>query len=100
MLGLGKTPMGYPPFSGDEPVSFAGAQIMPQSFWVIGLALAFMLLTHWFFERTLLGKSLRATAVDRDAAALAGIDVRRTVMVAFMLAAMAGGVAGVIITPL
>ncbi|WP_353194289.1 branched-chain amino acid ABC transporter permease [Pusillimonas noertemannii] len=100
MVGLGKTPMGYPAFSGDSPVSVAGMQIMPQSFWVIGLALAFMALMHWFFEYTLMGKSLRATAVDRDAAALAGIDVRRTIMLAFVLAAMAGGVAGVIITPL
>jgi branched-chain amino acid transport system permease protein len=83
MLGLGKTPMGYPAFSGDTPVPLAGAQIPPQSFWVMGVALLFMLGTHFFFERTLLGKTLRATAIDRDAAALVGINVRRSVTVAF-----------------
>ncbi|RSF01308.1 branched-chain amino acid ABC transporter permease [Achromobacter aegrifaciens] len=100
MLGLGKTPMGYPAFSGDTPVPLAGAQIPPQSFWVMGVALLFMLGTHFFFDRTLLGKTLRATAIDRDAAALVGINVRRSVTVAFVLAALAGGIAGVIIAPL
>src|SRR3546814_85538 len=100
MLVLGKTPMGYPSFSGDQPVMLGGASIAPQSFWVLGLAFAFMLMTQFFFERTLLGKSMRAAAADRDAAALVGIDVKRSVMWAFMLAALAGGLAGVIITPL
>jgi branched-chain amino acid transport system permease protein len=81
-------------------VPLAGAQIPPQSFWVMGVALLFMLGTHFFFERTLLGKTLRATAIDRDAAALVGINVRRSVTVAFVLAALAGGIAGVIIAPL
>jgi branched-chain amino acid transport system permease protein len=100
MLILGKTPMGYPAFSGDQPVMLGGASITPQSFWVLGLAFAFMLMTQFFFERTLLGKTMRAAAADRDAAALVGINVKRSVMWAFMLAALAGGVAGVIITPI
>jgi branched-chain amino acid transport system permease protein len=100
MLTLGKTPMGYPAFSGDTPLHLAGASIRPQSFWVLGLAALFMLLIHLFFEHTLLGKTMRATAADRDAAALVGINVRRSVTWAFVLAALAGGLAGVIITPL
>ncbi len=100
MLVLGKTPMGYPPFSGDTPIMISGASVQPQSFWVLGLALAFMWLTHFFFERTLLGKTMRAAAADRDAASLMGINVKRSVMWAFVLAAVAGGLAGVIITPL
>lgn len=100
MITLGKTPMGYPAFSSQSVVTLGGVRVMTQSFWVIGLALLFMAITHWFFERTLLGKSLRATAVDREAAALAGINVKRTVMVAFTLGAVASAVAGVIITPM
>ncbi len=100
MLVLGKTPMGYPAFSGDVPVMVAGASIQPQSFWVLGVAGVFMLLTDWFFKHTLLGKTMRATAADRDAAALVGISVKRSVTWAFLLAALAGGLAGVIITPL
>ena len=100
MLVLGKTPMGYPAFSGSAAVRFGDVSVVPQSFWVVGVAVFFMLLVHWFFERTLLGKSMRASAADRDAAALMGINVRRTIMWSFCLAALAGGVAGVIITPI
>lgn len=100
MLVLGKTPMGYPAFSGDSPLRVGGVSVEPQSLWVLGLAALFMVLVHLFFEHTLLGKTMRATAADRDAAALVGINVRRSVTWAFVLAALAGGLAGVIITPL
>lgn len=100
MLTLGKTPMGYPAFSGDTPVSVAGAAVQPQTFWVIGITLCFIVATHYFFEKTLVGKSLRATAADADAAALVGINIKRSGMWTFLIAAAAGGLAGVIITPL
>ncbi len=100
MLTLGKLPMGYPSFSGDTPIQAMDIRIQPQSLWILGITLLFMLATHYFFEKTLMGKSLRATAADRDAAALVGINVRRSGMWTFMLAALAGGLAGVIITPM
>ncbi|MBP6018687.1 MAG: branched-chain amino acid ABC transporter permease [Burkholderiaceae bacterium] len=100
MLTLGKTPMGYPALSGDASVAIGDVSIQPQSIWVFGIALLFMLFTQFFFEKTLLGKAMRTTAVDREAAALVGINVKRTVMWAFVFAALAGGLAGVAITPL
>lgn len=100
MLTLGKTPMGYPAISGDSSVLLGNVSIQPQSLWVVVVALLFMICTHLFFEKTLMGKAMKASAVDRDAAALAGINVKRTVMWAFVFAALAGGLAGVVITPL
>lgn len=100
MIVLGKNPAGYPPFTGETPVMIGQVSIHPQTFWIIGIAAAFMVLAHLFFERTLLGKSMRASAADRSAAALVGISPRRSVMWAFTIAAASGAIAGAIVTPL
>ena len=41
------------PFSGEAPIAFAGATILPQSLWVLGITLAIVLALSWFFGRTL-----------------------------------------------
>jgi hypothetical protein len=63
------------------------------------VACAIAVLLHLFFDRTLLGKAMRAVALDREAARLMGIDVRRIVMLSFALGAAVGAVGGIIITP-
>lgn len=100
MLVIGKLPTGYPSFTGEKPIHIGGASIHPQTFWIIGIAAAFMLGAHFFFERTTLGKAMRAAAADRQAASLCGISAKRATMYAFIIAAAAGAIAGVIITPL
>jgi len=100
MLALGKDPAGYPGFSGDAVLSIFGARVPAQTLWIIGITLAFIVMAHAFFERTILGKSLRAVAADREAASLVGINVRHSVMWSFVIGALAGGIAGTIITPL
>ncbi len=47
-----------------------------------------------FLTRTRRGKAIRVTAIDRDSAALAGIDVERVDRGAFVIGAMLAGVAG------
>lgn len=100
MLSLGKLPTGYPPFSGETPILVLGASVHPQTIWILGITALFMAGTHYFFQHTMLGKAMRAAAADRQAATLVAINTRRVVMWSFAVAAMAGGVAGVIITPL
>ncbi|MDQ2733943.1 MAG: branched-chain amino acid ABC transporter permease [Pseudomonadota bacterium] len=100
MLTLGKAPAGLPGFSGNRLLSVGGVLVNPQALWVVGTLTAAMTLTHWFFEHTLAGRAMKAAASDRDAAALVGINVRRTVMWSFGLAGAVGALAGVIITPI
>jgi branched-chain amino acid transport system permease protein len=100
MLLFGKNPNGYPAFSGEAPIHVGGAAIHPQILWIVGLTAILTVAVQLFFNRTLLGRALRATAADRDAARLAGINVSRMVMWSFGLAALIGAVAGVAITPL
>ena len=50
----------------------------------------------WLVQRTRQGKAMRATAQDREAAAMMGIDVNRTISFTFLIAGGLAGAAGLI----
>jgi branched-chain amino acid transport system permease protein len=52
----------------------------------------------WLVQYTRQGKAMRATAQDKDAAAMMGIDVNRTISLTFLVAGVLAGAAGVIFT--
>ncbi len=58
---------------------------------------AFVIGLQGFLTRTRAGKAIRVTAIDRDSAALAGIDVERVDRGAFVIGGMLAGVAGPIL---
>lgn len=63
---------------------------------VIGLTLAVILSLYLLLTKTFFGKSVRATAQDREAANLMGINVGRTYLVFFALSAALAGIAGMV----
>ncbi len=71
-----------------------------QSLWVVGASVAAMAALWWFFERTLYGKALRATAMNRAGARIVGIPPALAGQLAFLLAASIGAVSGVLVSPL
>ena len=91
---------GLPSFSGDAPIRVMGAAVLPQSLWVLGGAVAIFLALYLFLDRTLLGKAVLATAANRLAARLVGIDTRMIMALAFGASAAIGAVAGILITPI
>ena len=100
MLILGKSPAGLPAFSASGPISMGGAVLETQTLWIIGIAAAVMAGAGYFFNKTTLGKAMRAAAAQPEAAALVGISPTLTMGLSFILAAAVGAVAGVIVTPL
>ena len=96
----GKGIRSLPPLSGDRPIGFGGATVLPQSLWVLGTMLAVVVALSWFFGHTRLGRAMLATAHNRFAAQLVGIDVRRVLFASFGLAAALGAIAGVLIAPI
>jgi branched-chain amino acid transport system permease protein len=64
---------------------------------VLSVALVMMLGLSVLLSFTTLGRSIRAVAADRVAAALLGIDVERTIALTFFIASALGGAAGILI---
>jgi len=89
-----------PAFSGEAPIRVLGASILPQSLWVLGGAAVIVLGLWLFMERTLLGKAVRATAANRLAARLVGIDTALVLALAFGISGAIGAIAGILITPI
>jgi len=87
-------------FSGDAPIALAGATVLPQSLWVLGVTIVILVVLSWFFGRTLLGKAMLATSHNRLAAQLVGVNVRTVLLVSFGLSAALGAIAGILIAPI
>jgi len=89
-----------PAFSGERPIALAGATIVPQTLWVLGVTAVCVALLWWTFNRTLTGKAMLAVSHNRLAAQLMGISVRRVLLASFGLAAALGALAGILIAPI
>jgi branched-chain amino acid transport system permease protein len=100
MFIWGKNPYSLPPFSSGNPIMIAGAAILPQVFWVLGLSLLTVILMNLFFNRTITGKAMSACAGNRLAASLVGINVSKMILLSFALSATLGAIAGASITPI
>ena len=90
----------FPAFSGDQPILIGGATILPQSLWVIVGALAIFFCLWLFFTRKLIGRAVLATANNRIAAQLVGINTNYVMTLSFAMSAAIGALAGVLVTPI
>lgn len=71
-----------------------------QSLLVVGATLALLAALALFFTRTLIGKALRASAINRRGARLVGIPTMLSGRIAFAMAAAIGVVSAVLVAPL
>lgn len=81
-------------------VEFAGLLFTAQSLLMLGTSALTALLLWLFFEHSLTGKALRATAVNRVGARLVGIRPAATGAMAFLLASLLAGISGLLIGPI
>ncbi|MCW3474496.1 branched-chain amino acid ABC transporter permease [Limobrevibacterium gyesilva] len=84
----------------DAVLSFGALTVQGQALWIVGLTVVLMGALYGFFEFTLFGKALRATAVNRLGARLVGIATAQSGVIAFTLAGAIGALSGVLIAPL
>jgi branched-chain amino acid transport system permease protein len=63
----------------------------------VAVAIGFMLALNYVLLRTPLGRSIRAVADDRIAAAILGVDLERTIALTFFIASALGAAAGILI---
>lgn len=97
---LGKGNRAVPPFSGETPIRIFGASLLPQSLWVLGVALVIVVILGWFFTRTVLGKAMLATSYNKLAAQLVGINTKLILLLSFGLSAVLGAAGGIILAPI
>ncbi len=87
----------YPDLLPGNRISIAGgASIGIKDLIVIAIAALLVGLFSLFLSRSRLGKAMRATAQDRDAALLMGIDINQTIALAFFLGAVLAAAGGII----
>jgi branched-chain amino acid transport system permease protein len=90
----------FPPLLGVEPWIIGGAAILPQSLLVLIGAAGIVAALWAFMTRTLWGKAVIATAANRFAARLVGINTARIVGLSFAVSAAIGAIGGVLVTPI
>jgi branched-chain amino acid transport system permease protein len=76
-------------------IPFLGASISVLSIFIFAMALTLMLGLQSFVNRTRMGRAMRATAQDREASSLMGVDLNQTIALTFLLGGMLAGAAGV-----
>lgn len=99
-IGFDKQLHRFPSFSGDEPLRLGGATILPQSLWILLGAAAVFFGLYLFFTRSLTGRAVLATANNKLAAQLVGINTDFVMALSFGLSAAIGALAGVLATPI
>ena len=104
MVGLGLLFFGAegqrtPAFS-DANFEIGPLMVSGQAVWAVMASLVLILALYQFFERTLYGKALRATAINRNGARLMGISPALAGKLTFFVAALIGALSGVLIAPI
>jgi branched-chain amino acid transport system permease protein len=104
LLGLGLLFFGAegvrtPPFFAGQLMA-GGVILSQQALFVVATAIVLMVATGLFFGRTLQGKALRATAMNRVGARIVGIKTASAGVLAFLLAGLIGAVSGILISPI
>ncbi|MDQ4137096.1 MAG: branched-chain amino acid ABC transporter permease [Pseudomonadota bacterium] len=100
LLVFGADLYSSPPSGARQAVSVAGVNIVTGQ--IVMLAAAILLVggLHIFLQRTPLGRAIRATAQNRTAALLMGVDINRIYVLTFGLGAACVGLASALLMPL
>jgi branched-chain amino acid transport system permease protein len=100
LLIWGATPYSLQEFTSGGPLNLFGAVVSLQRLWVMGTAAVVLVALYFLFDRTMLGKALRACSINQDAARFMGISPSQMSLFTFGLAAALGAIAGIVIAPL
>lgn len=97
---FGAKPLPMPRQTSSEALNMLGVFVDPQHIVIIICTLALLVFQSFFFDKTKLGKMMRATAQDKEMARLMGIRVARMIAITFAYSSILGAVAGILIGPI
>jgi len=98
-LGYGRGPTEIGPVTIDFPIRWLGTTITLPRLAAFTFALFLTLFLYLLLQRTDLGKAIRATAQDKEGAALVGINVERINMITFGIGSACVGAAASLVLP-
>ena len=96
LLTVGADSKNYPNPLPPKRWAIGGATLELRQVLIWAVALLLMLGLWAFVQRSRLGKAMRASAQDPEAARMMGVDVDRVIVVAFFLGSALAGAAGMI----
>ena len=98
LLWLGGSQRGVPDLIGSQQVlvEVLGVSISRGDVLALAVTVPLVLLLTTFISRSRMGKAMRATAQDPEAARLMGINVDTTISLTFLLGGLMAGAAGII----
>jgi branched-chain amino acid transport system permease protein len=81
----------------NQVVPFLGAQISFQQVFIFAVSILLMLALQYVLYRSKIGRAIRATAQNKDAAALMGVNIDTVIASTFAVGSALGGAAGVLV---
>ena len=76
-------------------LKFGGVEITTMQVFIVATSLLLLLFLDTFVARTRIGRAMRATSQDREAAGLMGVNINSVIALAFFIGPALGAVAGV-----
>jgi len=95
----GRDDLKFPSPIGERSIEVLGVRVLPMEIAIVAGALAMMLAVELFNRRSVFGKAVVATANDRDAAGLMGINTGFVITFSYALSSMVAALAGVLVAP-
>jgi len=95
-VGISNSIVTSPQIIPNPVLTFGPIQIRAINLFVIALAVVLMAALHLFVNRTRVGRAMRSTAIDREAAQIMGVDINQTIALTFFIGSALAGAAGVV----
>ena len=95
-LFVGSQSLSFPELLPVKRLRLGGCEIDSLQVFILAISLVIMAALKTFIQKTRLGKALRATAGDRDAAELLGINTNAIISMTFLIGGALGGAAGLL----
>ena len=89
----------FPSLFSDDQITIGDITIEVESLGIVAVMLAVVGIVFVIFQRTKIGLAMRAVSLNPASSRLSGIDVGRTLMFGWGLAALVGALAGMLIAP-
>ena len=95
----GRDALKFPSPLSETPIDVSGVRVLPMELVIVFGAIVLMLAVELFNRKSIFGKAVVATAADRDAAGLMGINTGLVITFSYALSSMTAAFAGVLVAP-